>query len=97
MHIILLTIRTSSAQTWTIVKAQQSTNRPMLQIHLVLVIHNMHPIIDPSIVITAYSIKVVEGDSLVQPSVFLYIRGYTGKDVNTQTYFDLQTTISERI
>jgi type II secretory pathway pseudopilin PulG len=55
------------------------------------------PIIDPSIVITAYTIKVNVGNSLVQPSVFFYIKGYTGKDVNTQTYFDLQTTISERI
>ena len=33
----------------------------------------------------------------LQSRVFIYISGYTGKDVNTQTHFDLQTTISERI
>jgi type II secretory pathway pseudopilin PulG len=54
------------------------------------------PIIDPNIVITAYTIKVVEGGTNVQPSVFLYIRGYTGKQASTQTYFDIQTTISQR-
>ena len=86
----------SSPQTWTIEKAQQSTNSQCTD-SLGGSNTQYAPIIDPSIIITAYSIKVVEGNSLVQPSVFLYIRGYTGKDVNTQTYFDLQTTISERI
>jgi hypothetical protein len=89
---------------WTIVKAQQSScassGNPGSSITAYTSATNLGsyaPIIDPSIVITAYSIKVVEGNPLVQPSVFLYISGYTGKDVNTQTHFDLQTTISERI
>ena len=83
---------------WTIVKAQQSSCEEGINPYTSATsLGSYAPIIDPSIVITAYSIKVVEGDPNTQPSVFLYIRGYTGKDVNTQTYFDLQTTISERI
>jgi type II secretory pathway pseudopilin PulG len=86
--------------TWTIEKAQQESNSPSLnQCGDSLGGSNTQyaPIIDPSIVITAYTIKVVEGNPLIQPSVFLYISGYTGKADKTKTYFDLQTTISERI
>ena len=75
--------------TWTIEKAQESSCGSGLSAY--------YPIIDRSIIITAYSIKVVEGNPLVQPSVFIYISGYTGKTDKTKTYFDLQTTISERI
>jgi type II secretory pathway pseudopilin PulG len=79
--------------TWTIEKAQQSPGG-----HCTDSLGGTYaPIIDPSIVITNYTIKVVEGDtSTNQPSVFLYIRGYTGKQASTQTFFDIQTTISKR-
>ena len=83
---------------WTIMKAQQVNYSDTFSAYQnTSNLGSYAEIIDPSIVITAYSIKVVEGDPNTQPSVFLYIKGYTGKDVNTQTYFDLQTTISERI
>ena len=85
-------------KTWTIYKAQQVYYNDCILYtgsscnHTV----NYAPIIDPDIVITAYTIKVHEGDSNTQPSVFIYVRGYTGTDANTQTYFDIQTTISKR-
>jgi type II secretory pathway pseudopilin PulG len=81
---------------WTIEKAQQNPNNHCTD-SLGSTDDPYAPIIDPNIIITAYSIKVVEANSLVQPSVFLYISGYTGNADKTKTYFDLQTTISERI
>ncbi len=84
----------SSSTTWTIEKAQQSTSgvcQDSIGGSTALYV----PIIDPSIVITNYTVKVnlATGD---QPSIFLYVSGYTGATANTQTYFDVQTTISER-
>jgi type II secretory pathway pseudopilin PulG len=80
--------------TWTIEKAQQGT-RNNCSDSLGGSSNPYAPIIDPSIIITAYTIKVnlVAG---TQPSVFLYIKGYTGNADKTKTYFDLQTTVSKR-
>lgn len=82
---------------WTIKKAQQDPSK-----HCADSLggssgsEQYAPIIDPSIIITAYTIKVVEGFALTQPSIFLYISGYTGNADKTKTYFDIQTTMSKR-
>ena len=55
------------------------------------------PIIDPSIVITSFYISVDTNGTTAEPNVFLYISGYTGAATAAKTYFDLQTTISERL
>jgi len=85
-----------SSITWTIEKAQQS---PSGDCKDSLSANSYQPIIDPSIIITTYNIKVIpsQGNPNVQPSVFMYIAGYTGTSTKTQTYFNLQTTVSERI
>jgi hypothetical protein len=87
---------------WTIEKAQQESNSPSSNQcgdSLGGTYAPYAPIIDPSIVITAYTIKVNDSTAgnPIQPSVFLYISGYTGNADKTKTYFDIQTTISERI
>jgi prepilin-type N-terminal cleavage/methylation domain-containing protein len=87
--------------TWTIEKAQQESNDPSYPSDpcadpLGNTYTQYVPIIDPSIIITAYSLKVNTAVANTQPSVFLYISGYTGSASSTQTYFNLQTTISER-
>ena len=89
---------TNNTYTWTIEKAQQSQTPTGYCADSLGTSDPYFPIIDPSIVITSYTIKVVANDTgqTVQPSVFLYISGYTGNDVNTRSYFDIQTTISER-
>jgi prepilin-type N-terminal cleavage/methylation domain-containing protein len=81
-------VLSSPKYTWTIEKAQEKSCGVGVLTYA--------PIIDPSIVITSYTIKVNIGNSNAQPSVFLYIKGYTGTAAKTQTYFDLQTTISKR-
>jgi prepilin-type N-terminal cleavage/methylation domain-containing protein len=72
---------------WTIEKAQESSCNGGVSTYA--------PIIDPLIIITTYIIRVNVA-AKTQPSVFLYISGYTGNTDKTKTYFDLQTTVSER-
>src|ERR1035437_4413090 len=82
---------------WTIMKAQQVHYTDTLNNYVDYSDTGSYAlIIDPSIFITAYNIKVVEGEIGIQPSVFLYIKHYTGKVNRTNTYFDIQTTISKR-
>ncbi|MDR3557976.1 MAG: type II secretion system protein [Candidatus Pacebacteria bacterium] len=79
---------------WTITKAQQTNCTDTLGSSNAL----YAPIIDPSIIITSFSVKVSAlTPGTAQPSVFLYIHGYTGNADKTKTFFDVQTTISERI
>jgi type II secretory pathway pseudopilin PulG len=77
---------------WTITKAEQVNCTDTLGSSNAL----YAPIIDPSIIITSFNVKVNASTANVQPSVFLYIHGYTGNADKTKTFFDIQTTISER-
>ncbi|MDE2188453.1 MAG: type II secretion system protein [Patescibacteria group bacterium] len=86
---------------WTLVKAEQSgCGAPINPFNNTNNLGNSYSeIIDPSVVITSYRMIVNAGNSnpLSQPSVTLYISGYSGSADKTKTYFDLQTTISERV
>ncbi len=57
------------------------------------------PITAPEVKITNFSFTVTgagTGDSL-QPKVFLIIKGYAGLKLRNRTYFNVQTTITQRL
>jgi len=85
---------------WTIAKAQQvNYTDPISCTNPPTSCASYAPIIDPSVIITSYSIQVSAGDVFKndQPKAFIYISGYVGTTTVAKTYFDLQTTVSERI
>lgn len=83
---------TTVSNAWTIEKAQEASS----DCGGGLSAPQYAPIIDPSVIITSYNFFVV-GSPTVQPKIFLHIVGYAGQTDSERTYFNLQTTISERV
>jgi prepilin-type N-terminal cleavage/methylation domain-containing protein len=58
------------------------------------------PIISPDVVITNFSVDVTDpgprNDPDNQPKIWMRIKGYTGVREVTRTYYDIQTTVSQR-
>ncbi|MDB5259755.1 MAG: seg [Candidatus Taylorbacteria bacterium] len=58
------------------------------------------PVISPDAIIDAHVLKVIQGvasgPQAAQPKVFIRLKGHTGVKEKSKTYFDVQTTISQR-
>ncbi len=58
------------------------------------------PLVSPDIVFSQaiISVETTDGGTIVrQPYIFLRLEGYSGQKVKTQTAFDIQTSISQRL
>lgn len=56
------------------------------------------PLISPEVVITDYNMNIfpaLRSDG-PQPRAFIHIKGYAGSQEKNKTYFDVQTTVSQR-
>lgn len=56
------------------------------------------PIISPEVIITDYNMNIFPALSSdgPQPRAFIHIKGYAGSQEKNKTYFDVQTTVSQR-
>lgn len=83
---------TNSSGVVTIKKAEQS------QCGEQITSNSFQPIISPDAVITNYNMNVFGATSNAgpQPRAFIHIKGYAGVQEKNRTYFDVQTTVSQR-
>ena len=79
-----------SSSKYTLTKAeQQSCDNPT--------VYTFTSILDPTVVITGYFVKVVADAATPFPRATIRISGYAGVAEKDKTYFDVQTTVSARI
>jgi prepilin-type N-terminal cleavage/methylation domain-containing protein len=55
------------------------------------------PVISPEVNITDAQIKVFSNDSSRQSYAWFHFKGYTGVKEKNKTYFDIQTSVSQRL
>lgn len=59
---------------------------------------NYYPIIDASsVTLTGYNLAVFSGSSFLYKWVYIRLQGYAGLRVQDQNFFDVQTSVSQRV
>lgn len=95
LHAYIFAPLASPAVGYTLYKAQQNTCTDVLQYNNTI----FTPVISPDAIIDGYNFQVTTASNSTtgpQPRAMLRIKGHTGIKERNKTFFDVQTTISQR-